>query len=92
MDLNNGEIIDQLDLIINMLPERVWDEDVKKWMLQQPKLAEVVDIVNKEEGLHYTVAMKQFRDFLLRYYKQFSGDVVIGADHSCNHVIQSLTN
>ncbi len=81
MDLNNGSIIDQLDLVINILKGREWDENAKKWMLKQPRLAEVIDIVLKEEGLHYTTAMKMFKDFLIQYYNMFNGDVIIGGDH-----------
>jgi len=50
-------------------------------MLQQPKLVEVVKTVLKDQGLDYLEAMTIFKDFLITYYKQFQGDIVLAGDH-----------
>ena len=81
LDLATGGTIGQLDLVINIPDGRIWDVNVQKWMLGQPKLAAVVDIVSKEKGYTYQAAMKIFKDFLLSHYAALNGDVVIGGDH-----------
>lgn len=42
LDLNSGQTLDQLDLVINVPEGRMWDETVRVWMLRHPRLADIV--------------------------------------------------
>lgn len=81
MDLTTGETADKIDLIINIPEGRGWDSSVRAWMLQQPKLLEVVRAVDDERGVSVQVAMDTFVQFLRRNNDLVHANTVIAADH-----------
>lgn len=81
MNLNNGMLLGQLDLIINIPKGKVWDPKVKEWMNNQIKLRPLLHTVESEKGYNYTDAMMIFKNYLLEYHNKFNGDLVIGCDH-----------
>lgn len=81
MNLDNGKTIDKLDIIFNVPDGREWDPEIKNWMLQQPKLLQVVEMVESGKGLSIKEGMTKFVDFIKKNHDSVKGNAVIGADH-----------
>jgi DNA polymerase III epsilon subunit-like protein len=73
--------VDHLDLILNIPSGRGWDLSTRQWMLQQPEAVEIVQKVDKKEGLEFKDAMDRFVAFLKKCYSRVEGDMITGSDH-----------
>lgn len=82
MNLHDGKVEAQLDVIINIPKDREWDPETRKWMLQQPSLVEVVKMVDERRGLDVNNAMNKVASFLREHQQSVKGNAVIGADHT----------
>ena len=78
---STSQIIDFKNFVINIPPGRIWNSTTRNWMLQSQPTIELVEQIDKNEGIDLIDAMNQFVIFIKNCYQITNGDIIIGSDH-----------